>query len=149
MGLKPLVLFTTFWNANKIDPNKSLYNMTIKRNVNFFVYSIALSHPDKDKLKVIYPFDRLDIFCPTYEILSKYKKDNDWDFYTVEYLKILKQRKEPIINWIRSLKEDSIYVLCCWENTKAGSKCHRQLLFNALKRSKNLGHDADYIYIDG
>jgi len=166
---RPIIIFTTFWDANSLvksrivmvpSANKNKV-LNIRLNVddankaaNFSIYSIALSHP-KINDKGLYPLalytslERLDFFCPTYNMLSRYKKDGAWDDYTRDYMAILKNRKEDISKWIKSLKKDHVYILCCWENTSTGANCHRRLVYDAFMKSKSIRENALLIYRDG
>lgn len=164
---KPIVIFTTFWDAEDILKQKCfLFQNDNKTNIvyvctdsnnkpeNFCVYSIALAHPSLDKIPNIKEqtlpfFIRLDMLCPTYDILMKYKRDKDWVDYTKKYKQIISKRKDEIKNWIFSLRNNFIYILCCWENTKSGANCHRQILYNAIIASKTLKDKATYIYRHG
>lgn len=163
---KPIVIFTTFWDAEEILKQKCfLFQNDGKMNIayvrtgsdnkpeNFCVYSIALAHPNLDKTpnikEQINPFVRLDILCPTYDILMKYKKDKDWVDYTEKYKKIIVRRKEEIKNWFSSLRNNFVYILCCWENTQSGANCHRQILYNVITSSKTLKDKAIYVYHHG
>ena len=163
--MKPVCIFTTFWDANAIIGNEyfifvegnKLYRCRLSskngKSLNYHVYSIALSHPPYKALpeikKQFGDMIRLNCFCPTYEILNKYKNDKDWDYYTKQYRNILKQRKDSIKDWMDSLNPDTLYFLCCWENTKGESKCHRQLLYEAFKKSPTLNEKAFFVYRHG
>ena len=163
--MKPIVVFTTFWEANAIiedeyfifmEENK-LYRCRLLRNklapINYRVFSIALSHPPLKSMPEIKSqfkeLVRIDDFCPTYEMLQKYKGDKDWEYYTKKYRKLLKERKGFIKEWVDSLLPDTIYFLCCWENTIGESKCHRQLLYEALSASKRMVEKAFFVYRHG
>ena len=158
---KPIIVFTNFWDAEKIInqdhlvsyDEKSFYKVRLYKDPrNFTVKSIALAHPNLDKLPTIkslngnsYSLPRLDFFCPTYEMLMDYKQGGSWDDYTTQYRKILKDRKDPIVNWFESLIPGKIYILCCWENTSKGANCHRELIYDAFTQSKTLKDKALYI----
>lgn len=139
MSNKPTVIFTTFWHADKM----------LEKDENIVVHSVALSHPPLTKLKNINkhfkPFVRLDMFCPTPEILFKYKEDKDWRAYVKEYRKLLSQRKKEIKGWVKSLEDDKTYALCCWENTSVSAQCHRWLIYYALTDSKTMKDKAIYV----
>ena len=149
---KPIVIFTTFWDAEEILKQKhflygtgTAFRLKVKDNKpeNYRAYSIALSHP-KD-----FYFVRIDTFCPTYDMLMKYKEDKDWETYTKKYRDLMVERKKEIKEWFNRLNEDFVYILCCWENTYKGSKCHRRLLYDAVSTSKTLKDKAIYIYRHG
>ena len=155
----PIVIFTNFFDACYLIKNKST-NITIKDKVynlhlleNPEVYSISISHPPKDKLKIIYDhysdLQRLDFFCPTYKLLCQYKENKDWQAYEKEFIKIISSNKNQIIEWIDSLENDKIYLLMCWENTSGGSNCHRQILYDKISNSKKLKDKAIWIYRHG
>jgi hypothetical protein len=159
---KPIIVFTNFWDAEKIInqdyltsyDEKSFYKIKLHNNPrNFTVKSIALSHPPLDRMptmKYIFPkLDRLDMFCPTYDILKDYKDGGSWSAYTKAYRKILRDRKSSILEWLDSLKPNCIYILCCWENTSKGSNCHRELIYQAFNQSKTLRDKALFIKRSG
>ncbi|TRZ82305.1 hypothetical protein D4R86_01795 [bacterium] len=148
--VKPIVIFTNFWDAQKMIDNKfillgrdtKVYKLNFfKDKTNFSVHSIALSHPPLVKLSALKvspkfnAMDRIDCFCPTYTLLHKYKEDMDWEHYVDAYKKILRERKDRVKYWVDSLQHNHIYILCCWENTSLKSKCHRQLVYQAFNSS--------------
>jgi len=164
MSEKSVVIFTNFWDANYIidgrvilipQPNNKVYKINLlsdKNNTpkNYSVFSIALRHPVIDKkLKNLEGIERLDFFCPTYDLLKKYKTDNDWSYYQKRYLEIVQERKRKIQTWFRSLKEDHVYFLCCWENTKRGIHCHRELLYKMFLDSKKACEEIIPVYRHG
>ena len=147
MTTKSLVILTNFWDANFVidcgftlfpcDKEKYYKINFDKKNKNYSVYSIALRHPEIDKkLSCLGGITTLDFFCPTYDMLKRYKEDGNWEFYTKDYLNLMRNRKEEVKEWIRSLTPNHVYLLCCWENTAFKAKCHRQLLFDAFNHSK-------------
>ena len=160
---KPIIVFTNFWDAEKLIKHKrflfwrdeSLYNVKLyDEKCNYTVYSIALAHPKLNKLPVIRAIHqesipRLDFFCPTYEMLTNYKGGGSWKDYTTKYRRLLKSRKKEIVHWLKSLMPDRVYILCCWENTSKNARCHRQLLFDAFTQSKSLRDKAIFAYRDG
>lgn len=162
---KPIVVFTTFWDAEFMLDNKCCVslkedklhiirlNLINETPINYTVSSIALMHPDLTQLPLIKsqfdPFIRLDCFCPTYKILKQYKESKDWDRYTKEFHGLIRHRKEDIKSWVEGLKEDHIYFLCCWENTKKNANCHRRLLYDAFIKSNSLKDKATYLYRHG
>lgn len=163
--MKPVIVFTTFWDANAIINNDyfifverdKLYRCRLfdrkDKPANYQVCSIALSHPDYKALpqikKLFGEMPRIDGFCPTYNMLQKYKGDKDWDYYTREYRKLLRLRKDFVKEWMDTLKPDTLYFLCCWENTVGESKCHRQLLYDALRKSPSMNDKAFFVYRHG
>jgi len=126
--MRPIITFTTFWNANKV--------ISMLPNNNFRVHSIALSNPALDKLPNLKDMSRLDIFCPSWEILNKYKQDKNWEDYTKSFMELMHTRNKEVKEWLNSLSHGYRYFLCCWENTSKGSNCHRRLLYDAFKNSK-------------
>lgn len=149
MSISTSVILTNFWDANLLinqrfvmyddQKNKVVYKINLASNKdnkpsNFSVHSIALRPPPKnpDNIECI---DRLDFFCPTYNMLCRYKSDNNWEAYTADYLKLLKTRKKLIKLWFDSLKPNWIYFLCCWENTATGAHCHRELMYKSFCES--------------
>ena len=138
--MKPTVVFTSFWDANAIVKWSSK---------DYQVFSIALGIPSYDKIPYLKNIPKLQHFCPTYELLTDYKSDKDWDKYRVEYRKILVARKEEIDSWIKGLEQDKVYMLCCWETTGNTVRCHRELLFDALKATHIWRDKAVWIYRSG
>jgi hypothetical protein len=137
-----IVVLTSFWDANalidygfllhKIKGDDTVYKVNLiteKGLSNFTVNSIALSHPPLVKLPHLKDLSRLDFFCPTYDILCRYKSDGDWASYTKDYYALLKDRKDGLKDWLEGLKPNHVYFLCCWENTIGGAHCHRDLLY--------------------
>jgi hypothetical protein len=164
MSEKSIVIFTNFWDANNLidesfilihQPNNKIYKINFYKekndaSKNYSVYSIALGHPNIDnKLKNLKGIERLDFFCPTYDLLKKYKNDHDWSYYQKRYPEIIQERKRKIQTWFRSLKEDHVYFLCCWENTKRGIHCHRELLYKMFLDSKKACEKIIPIYRHG
>ena len=157
---KPVVLFTNFWDANNllskkhflVDVNGSIYRIRLEKD-QYSIYSIALSHPPVEKLPDIKSqfggFKRLDFFCPTYKLLMRYKNDKNWEWYTEDFNSLMKDRKSEIKDWIDSLVENHLYILCCWENTSRDSKCHRELIYKAITSSRKLKDKCFYVYRDG
>jgi hypothetical protein len=142
---KPIIVLTNFWDANalidygfllhRIEGDDTVYKVNLVQN-NFSVYSIALSNPPLAKLPHLGYMARLDFFCPTYDMLCRYKSDKDWRSYTKDYHKLLRNRKENLKDWMDTLVPNHVYFLCCWENTIGGAKCHRQLLYSKLLSSE-------------
>ena len=148
---KSIVILTSFFDANylisnghmfyKPNSNKDLvYKIKFlndKNNnpVNYTVDSMALVSPPIEKLQNINNMRRIDCLCPTYDMLHDYKSDHDWTTYTKRYVKLLKERKPRIKEWMTSLSPNHIYILCCWENTSRGSNCHRKIYYDALYQS--------------
>lgn len=140
---------TNFWDANTlidygfllhtVKGDDKVYKVNLindNGNKNYTVNSIALSHPPLNKVKHLQYLKRLDFFCPTYDLLCRYKKNRDWESYTEDYYNILKKRKRDIREWLEDLKPNHVYFLCCWENTIAGSNCHRSLIYKKILSSK-------------
>jgi hypothetical protein len=150
----PIILLTSFWDADKIIGDKQF---TFKKDsifrlmeypMNYDVFSIALAHPSLEKLKHIQTklnFGRLDFFCPTYRILMDYKNGGNWDDYVKEYRVLLRKNKKEIMNWMDSLSNNRLYILCCWENISKGANCHRKILHDVFVASKSVCDRAVYI----
>jgi hypothetical protein len=144
---KPIVVFTTFWDAQAITKKGAIahikdgqaYKIDIESDS--VVRSIAISNPMGMR--------RIDCLCPTWTILKQYKQDSDWDVYTKAYQRILAQRKHEVAEYIDSLVADKVYVLCCWENTCNGANCHRKILFDTLSYSSRTKDLAHYVYRHG
>jgi hypothetical protein len=157
---KPVILFTNFWDANKLLDRKhflllnddKLFKVQLSPN-RYRVYSIALSHPSLSRLPNIqreFPnLERLNFFCPTYDMLKSHKEGGEWEEYVKDFHKLIKKRKEEIVTWVKSLIPNRAYILCCWENTSGKAHCHRELLYEAFSKSKSLKNRAVYIYRDG
>jgi len=161
MGDKSIVVFTSFWEADAIIKDRyflfndtrdnKLYRIILQdgKSVNYSVHSIALSHPDLSKNKNMKGINRIDCFCPTYDLLKKYKENKDWAAYTEKFIGLMKNRKSDIKDWANSLKTDHVYFLCCWENTTNGAHCHRELVYNAFFKSKIMSEKILPIYMHG
>jgi len=148
--LKPVVIFTTFWDAAYLVDSKCVlfdWHGNIKKlnlqsePCNFSVKSVALSHPSFEKISKLKGIfrgnrDRLDFFCPSYDLLHKYHKDKDWNYYIEKYKEIMRNNKKDIGDWISFLELNNIYILCCWEDTSGVAKCHRKIIYDTLKTSR-------------
>ena len=145
---KAIVVLTNFWDANalidygfllhKVEGDDTVHKVNLitqRGDSNFSVKSIALSHPPLVKLPHLKHLDRLDYFCPTYDILCRYKDDGDWVSYTKDYYELLKSRKDDLRDWLENLEPNHVYFLCCWENTVGGAECHRKLLYKRFMSS--------------
>jgi len=152
---KAILVFTNFWDADFLIGNKHLLFQHLGHHVyrldlnNFETKTIALSSPPLNKFKNFTSMERIDCLCPTYDILSDYKRDKNWDIYTERYMGILKARREKLKEWINSLETDKIYLLCCWENTSGKAHCHRKLVYDAIELSKNARSKVFPIYRNG
>ena len=140
--IRPIIIFTTFWEANKIIS-------VMPYSSQFKVHSIALSNPPMDKLDKIKEITRLDFFCPNWEILRKYKEDHNWEAYTESFMQLMKGRNKEVIDWFKTLEPNHRYFLCCWENTQKGANCHRQLIYSALKKNEALRSKYHLVYRHG
>lgn len=157
---KAIVILDNFWDANFVidcgfmilpcDKEKCYKVNFDKKNKNYFIYSIALRHPEIDKkLSHLRDITTLDFFCPTYDMLKRYKNDGNWEEYTKDYYNLMRNRKKEVVDWVESLKPNHIYLLCCWENTSLKAKCHRQLLFHAFNHSKLFNEKTISFYCHG
>ena len=157
----PTIIFTTFWQANKIIEDKGcslsrdgkIFYLKLVKNC-YFVNSISLSCPDINKLKWIFEFQKKSLFklgflCPQYEMLAEYKKNKDWNLFEKKYINLINKRKEEITNWLFSLKNDSVYFLCCWENTSGKANCHRKTLYDIFNKSKKMNDKFNLFYMHG
>lgn len=163
MKEKSIVIFTNFWDANTVidrnslivqnSNNEKIYRINFFKdnNVpnNFSVHSIALSHPNLSKQKNMKNMNRLDFFCPTYDMLDRYKKDKNWNSYHKDFIALIKKRKSVIREWAESLIPERVYFLCCWENTIKGAHCHREILHKAFTDSKIISKKIFSIYRHG
>jgi hypothetical protein len=136
-------VFTNFWQANYFLQKEIT-------TIPFMIYSIALKNPSNDKIPYIYEnIPRLDFFCPTWEILQKYKQDNDWQSYTDAFMILMRERRSGVVAWLNNLEQGYSYYLCCWENTAEGANCHRKLLYDALKKNNKYSDAINLIYLHG
>lgn len=133
--LKPTIIFTTFWDAAALSERLNPKTKSI--------LSIALSNPPSWNA-----VQRLDFFCPSWEILKKYKEDEDWEDYTEKFRKLMKSNAKEVREWLGSLVAGNVYILCCWENTSKGANCHRRILYEALRKSK-FAKDFKFAYRHG
>jgi len=157
---KPTLIFTTFWDADSflrskcllLNINDKVYKLNFTES-NFKVYSIALSHPEfqNKSFQVLSKIDvqRLDFFCPKYKALQDYKKDKNWDVFASKYKALLKERKEETNKFLTSLRPNSIHVFCCWEKTSEKTHCHRQIIYEGLKKSSHMKDRFNLIYRGG
>ncbi len=152
---KPVLLFTTFWKANYLinkgyffekKDKETYYKISLislkDEEINFKIFSIALGIPDIKKLPNLYlsnGIKRLEMFCPTYDLLMDYKENRNWDNYKIRFKQILKKNVKEIKKWLDNIiekKENFVYILCCWEETSLNKEfCHRKLIFDSLKNS--------------
>jgi len=152
----PVIIFTTFWDCKNILDNLP-YIFAVKDNVvyvintkktkdrNVMKFAISITSPPEFK-----DYSRLNMFAPTYRILSNYKKDKDWKKYRSEYVELLKKRKDEILKWNKALQvaDNSLIFLCCWENTSCGANCHRRILYDCFNESAAFD-DCILLYRDG
>ena len=163
MSDKSICVFTNFWDANAVidshflllhdKKNEKLLRINLLENSpdtsqNFSTNSIALSHPERSRQLNI-PMERIDCLCPTYDMLTKYKKDKDWEAYQKHFIELIKKRKVVIRDWVNSLKPDWVYFLCCWENTSHGAHCHREILYKVFSESATISKKIIPIYRSG
>ena len=137
-----------FLFQDKSQQNFKINVIQDKENCNFSVSSIAL-RPPKKLPKHLSKMDCLDFFCPTYDMLVRYKKDSNWESYKKDYYALIKKRKESIRTWMESLRSNHIYFLCCWENTNDHVHCHRELLYKAFCNSTYASNKIIPIYRRG
>lgn len=163
---KPIIIFTNFWDADKIVNDGFIpyvgkdvigkINFICEEDntpINFSVNSIALMQPPKEKLMTLNrcfkSIPTIGIFCPTYDILMKYKNGGSWEEYCASFMNLMRYRKPEIKQWLSNLEPNKVYVLCCWENTSGKSKCHRQLIYDAFCNHKNTSDNNILIYRSG
>ena len=161
---KSVVVLTNFWDANalidygfmlfKFKDQETAYQLNLIKNKvkerrNYSVHSIALRHPSLKNLPNLgeKEMDCVEHFCPTYDLLRRYKEDRNWQSYEKDYRKLLKQRKSVLKAWLNSLESQHVYILCCWENTAAGAHCHRDILFDLFNRSRSAREKLIVIYV--
>lgn len=143
---KPIVIFTTFWEAVAIRENGCIltdeYIVTFNKS-DCNILSVALAQPPKMK------FPNLDFLNPSWGILKSYKENKDWDSYKKSYRAIMIKNKKEIADWVDSLDPEKVYLLCCWENTCKGANCHRKIVYDALICSSRTKEKVNCIYRHG
>jgi len=152
--VKPLVIFTTFFDANWIiGQNKFVADtslgITLVKLSKYKVFSIACRHPSLSKLHNIKHMELLSFLAPEYKWVHDYHIDNDWERYTKRYISQLRRVKKQVVEFLDNLQDDVVYFLCCWEDTTKQPHCHRQLVFDACIGSATVADKACYIYRDG
>lgn len=164
MNGKSIVIFTNFWDADTVInyrfllfhdlKNQKFYKINLLgdkkgKDINYSAHSIALSHPDFKNKSNLKNINRIDCFCPTYDMLKRYKENHDWDSYRKDFIGLIKKRKEAMKEWAASLIPNRIYFLCCWENTSSGAHCHREILYKAFLDSKVMSKNILPVYRHG
>ena len=158
-----MIVFTTFWDACQLVDSKMIlfdWKNSIKKldlisdPCNFSIHSVALAHPPFEKIPSLQNIfrgnrDRLNFFCPTYDLLHKYHSDKDWNYYTEKFNGILEKNRPSINNWLSSLEQNHIYILCCWEDTSLKANCHRKIIYERLQRSEIVKNKLILIYRNG
>ena len=152
-----IIILSTFWYANKMIENQSflmpkddgLCQIDLSDN-KYCVYSIALTHPSVEKQIAFIGSNIREANClkPTYKLLMDYKKDKDWEKYKIDYVKLMKERKQSIYDFISSMEDDMVYFLCCWENTIRGANCHRKIIYDICTSSTKMKEMAIWRYVD-
>lgn len=157
---KPAIIFTNFWDADKItssgfclagDEDTFLVRFIDGAESNFEFFSVALQNPPMDKFKMIpgHGIKSIDMMAPTFDMLMQYKKNKDWDAFAQKYNKLIVERKKDIRLWLNKLVPGRIYLLCCWENTCKSANCHRSLLYKAFMQSQHVRENFLVFYRDG
>jgi hypothetical protein len=149
---KALIILTNFWDAEfLLDKRILVESSKVIKLDDPQVYSIALSHPSFAKLPNIelYFRDRLNFFCPTYDMLKDYKENKSWEEYVKRYRELLIGRKVLVKNWIKDLPKNKVYLLCCWEDTSGKAHCHREILYKAFINSEFIMKNINPIYRTG
>lgn len=96
----------------------------IDKNLEF--YSISVGNGG-------YNFKKIKSFVPNWNLVQKFKSDNDWNYYVKEFDKQLENlNKKVVYDWF---KERNCVLLCYEKDNKF---CHRKLVMEYLK---NLGLD--------
>lgn len=164
MSDKSIIILTNFWDADTLIDFRYLLLHDTKSEIlckinflkgkngvpeNFSVHSIALSHPEFKKYYNLKEINRLDFFCPTYDMLKRYKDNHDWEAYSKDFVSLIQKRKSTIKEWMKSLKPNWVYFLCCWEDTSGGAHCHREIIHKAFKDSKVASQKIISIFRDG
>jgi len=70
-------------------------------------------------------YEYVPLLSPTRELLKKYRKDKDWSFYEIEFLRILESH--PTVDVFKTISENAQNIcLLCSEPT--AQNCHRRLV---------------------
>ena len=79
-------------------------------------------------------YEHMPLFAPTKDILSKYKRDKDWEAYERSYNKLLESR--AIIDLFNKAagKNQNVCLLC---SEPKADKCHRRLVADFIARRLN------------
>lgn len=154
---KPVIIFTNFFDCQNIfrfsgftylTQNKLLF-INVKED-NSKVYSLSLSVPELN-LTNIKEIDILPILCPTIKNYGNLKTsviNGDIASFRKQYYAVLANRKNKIIRFIDSLKENHVYFICTLENTSFGCFSIRKWIYETLSSGK-VKDRALYIYRDG
>lgn len=151
---KPTVIFTNFDDAFYSIKNKFLFvekddKILELKLSNSSVYSLVYPHSDKTiRENVCKNSEVVSTLLPTVKMLQKLKSNNNFNLFYKDYKERLKSRKEKIIQWIDSLKDDKVYFVCTYEVTTNNVKCYRQLLYHLLSMG-SLKDKVNWIYRDG
>jgi len=152
--IKPIIVFTTFWDADFIISNGGFYCKELDSFISFRQeevepLSVALGIPDLKKFKNFKEIKKIPCLTPKFSMLRAYKENGDWKSYTIKFSELIKENKKQILSFLNSLQNNKVYILCCWENTKNGAHCHRKIIYDALTFSKKTNDLANYFYRHG
>ena len=98
----------------RLHPNGQLAGFTKQDDLAYFLSQLADCE-----------YRHLDVLAPADEILSDYRKDNDWDKYVQRFERLMDERNVPAC-LDRALFESKACCLLCSEATP--EKCHRRLV---------------------
>ncbi len=98
----------------RLHPNGQLAGFTKQDDLAYFLSSLVNCE-----------YRHLDELAPTDDILSDYRKDNDWDKYVQRFERLMDERNVPA-SLDRTLFENNVCCLLCSEATP--EKCHRRLV---------------------
>jgi hypothetical protein len=154
---KPTIIFTNFFDCQNIFrfggftyllKDKLLF-IDVKED-NSKVYSLSLFVPELN-LPNIKEIEILPILCPTIKNYSNLKSsviNGDIASFRKQYYAVLASRKNKIIRFIDSLRENHVYFICTLENTSFGCFSIRKWIYETLSSGK-VKDKALYIYRDG
>lgn len=122
------IIFTNYFDAKRIHLSHPEYAY----------FAISNGIPKNMDTSI---FKRLDFFTPEWEEVKKNKDGGSWeDFSKAMFIKMKISALDiaRFINDVVADREVNTFVLCCWENTCKGARCHRQIVHDFLKANKKL-----------
>jgi len=128
---KNLKDFVTLLRDNKIE---KVIDIRLKNSSQLagFAKGEDLEYLLNEILKIKY--EHIPLLAPTEELLTKYKKDSDWDFYVKSFTKLMDNRNSSEILHKHIKKFDRV-CLSCSEDT--ADHCHRRLIAERYQKYNN------------